>query len=153
MSQASSRQYLDGKVLSASQPQLHLMLLDGACRFCRKARELWGNEEDLGVIDQLLGRAADIVGELTHGAAAGSEETSKQLEEQYAFIYRELASCRINQSVENLDTCIELLAYERETWVLACKKHEEEAAKPRLAGVPHLSMAATPASGSLSLEA
>ncbi len=152
MSRPSSTQYLDAKVLTASQPRLHLILLDGAIRFMRQAKERWDNE-NFSETDRLLGRAADVIGEMTHGVADGSEEVSKQLEEQYAFIYRELAACRINQSAEKLEVCLKLLEYERETWSLACEKHEAEVANPGLPGGPHLQMDSTPASQSFSFEA
>ncbi|NOY40992.1 MAG: flagellar protein FliS [Planctomycetes bacterium] len=152
MPRPSTTQYLDAKILTASQPRLHLILLDGASRFMRQAKERW-NVENFAETDQLLGRAADVIGEMTHGVADGSEKVSKQLEEQYAYIYRELADCRINQSAEKLNSCLKLLEYERETWLLACEKHEADTANPGLPGGPHLQMESSPASQGLSLEA
>jgi len=152
MSQPSNNQYLDGKVLTASQPRLHLMLLDGALRFGRQAKEVWDDENFLDA-DTLLGRVAGILDEMTRAVTVGSEESSKQLEEQYAFIYRELAACRINRSVEKLDSCLKLLGFERETWLLACKKYEVDSANPGVPSVPHLNTDSMPTSQGLSLEA
>ena len=122
MSQPSRDQYLESKVLTASQPQLHMMLLDGALRFGRQAQTLWIEGESTVEIESLLERMANIVDELTHGTATAKEAISEQLEEQYAFIYRELAACRINQEPERLKSCLELLTYQRETWKLAIEQ-------------------------------
>jgi flagellar protein FliS len=145
MSPPTNSQYLDGKVLTASQPRLHLMLLDGTLRFGRQAKELW-DEENFSETDQLLGRVADILDEMTRSVSAGSEESSQQLEEQYAFIYRELAACRINLSVEKLDSCLKLLEFERETWLLACERFEAEIAATGTAPKPHLRVPSMPTS-------
>jgi flagellar protein FliS len=159
MSHPTGQQYLESKVLTASQPQLHIMLLDGAIRFGRQAQTLWSEGAEYSAIDPLLEKTSDIVDELTHGAAKATGATkaiSKQLEEQYAFIYRELASSRINQESKHLDTALELLGYQRETWKLACEQlertdHQTPATTPHAA--PHVAPTqAAPQSG-LSLEA
>ena len=141
MSFPSHDQYLESKVLTASQPKLHLMLLDGAIRFGRQAQEMWTKEADFSDVDDLLARMSDIVDELAHGASSGKEKISSQFEEQYAFIYRELTACRFNEDREKLDSCLDLLAFQQETWKLVCEKLAAETettsppAKPQL---PHM---------------
>jgi flagellar protein FliS len=157
MTQPSRDQYLESKVLTASQPQLHMMLLDGALRFGRNAKEIWAEGADFQQVDQKLARMADIVDELTHGTATAEQEVSKQLEEQYAFIYRELASCRINQTPKQLDNCLKLLAYQRETWKLATENVDAEPASMVVTSskpaTPHMNLDTAPASAGFSLEA
>lgn len=157
MSHPSRQQYLESKVLTASQPQLHMMLLDGAIRFGRNAKEMWAAGADFQEVDQKLARMADIVDELTHGTATASGEISKQLEEQYAFVYRELAASRINQESAKLESCLKLLAYQRETWKLATDQLEVPTAEPASPAsqpvVPHLKIEAAPTSVGFSLEA
>lgn len=136
MSYPSRDQYLENKVLTASQPQLHLMLLDGALRYGRQAQTMLTEESTFSETDHLLARMCDIVDELAHGASAGKEEVSAQLAEQYAFIYRELISSRFNEDPGKLDSCVKLLAYQQETWRLACEKMETEASAP--VAKPHL---------------
>ena len=157
MTQPSRDQYLESKVLTASQPQLHMMLLDGALRFGRNAKEIWAEGADFQEVDQKLARMADIVDELTHGTATAELEISKQLEEQYAFVYRELASCRINQTPKQLDNCLNLLAYQRETWKLATERIDAEqstpAARAAKPAVPHIKLDSAPTTAGLSLEA
>jgi len=160
MSHPSRQQYLESKVLTASQPQLHMMLLDGALRFGRQAQTMWTEGSDFVSIDPLLQRVSNIVDELTHGTSTAKEEISKQLEEQYAFVYRELAACRINQTPEQLDNCLKLLSFQRETWKLASELLETEKEAPSMKGklaVPHMPLRnsgdSAPATVGFSLEA
>ncbi len=148
MAHFSKTQYLDTKVGTASQPQLHLMLLDGALRFGRQAKKDWADSATAVQADQALTRMIDIVEELVSGAATGKDKASKSLEEQYAFIYRALTASRINHQLDKLDSCLQLLEYQRETWKLACDELTKQVAT--LPSTPHL---ASPAVSSLSLEA
>ena len=152
MQPKNTSQYLDSKVLTASQPRLHLMMLEGAVRFGRQAASLWSDDASFSEADLFLAKVADIVDELVHGMASRANEISGQLEEQYAFIYRELAAGRINRDKSKLDTCLQLLDYHRETWKLACEKIEagDGAPSPRAVPIPHLP--SVPTNG-LSLEA
>ena len=114
----AKKHYLEAKILTASQPQLQLMLLEGAVRFGRQAQQAW--EEPSPEANVFLDRTFDLVEALVCGASQGKEEISKQIEEQYAFLFRELAACQIDHDVEKLESVLELLEYERETWKQAC---------------------------------
>jgi flagellar protein FliS len=116
--------YLRSKVCTASQPQLQLMLLEGAVRFGRQARQAC--EESVPEAERLLDRTLDVVETLVHGVTGGKTEISERLEGQYAFLFRELAACRIHQDVEKLDGVLSLLEYERETWKQACDRCEAD---------------------------
>jgi len=145
MPHPSRQQYLESKVLTASQPQLHLMLLDGALRFGRQAQTIWSAGHQYVEVETLLEKMSNIVDELAHGTASGSETVSKQLEEQYAFIYRELATSRVNQDLAKLSSCLELLTYQRETWKLAIDRFEAETTTTAPAApaiTPHMNVAA-----------
>ena len=149
MSHPSREQYLESKVRTASQPQLHVMLLDGALRFGKQAQDLWTAGSDFSAAEEPLARMFDIVEELLQGLASGSSEISTQLAEQYAFIYREVAACQILQDPQRLVSCLELLSYQRQTWKLANEQLEKlntqsaaPAAKP---ATPHLKLDSTQA--------
>lgn len=153
MSRPSGFQYLDGKVLTASQPRLHLMLLEGALRFGRQARALWDDPQEETEANALLARAMDIVEELCLGAAAGKHATSKQLEEQYAFLFRELSAARIHRDSGKLDASLRILEFQRETWKLVCEKLEaDETPTPRPL-MPHMLQKPLIAGEGFSLEA
>ena len=154
MSSHSRDQYLENKINNASQPELHMMLLDGAIRHGTKALEMWEDGDSFVQVDLMLAKMTDILDEVTHAVANGTETVSKQFEEQYAFIYRELIAARFNENVQKLQSCLELLKYKRETWQMACEKWEQEKvhteSKPT---IPHIEMNTDLPAQSFSFEA
>ena len=152
MSDSTRSKYLESKVLTASQPQLHLMMLEGAVRFGQKAVELWGEDDQALALEELLGRLMDIVEELTLCTSGQKHEISQQLEEQYAFIYRELASSRVNQDLPQFERCLELLDYQRETWRKVCEQLEASPSAMPPLGTP-VDLSPPPTESSFSLDA
>ena len=117
MSDARSRShYLEARVSTASQPDLQVMLLDGALRFGKQAQAAWEAPEQRVESDRLLLRAMEILEELVRSACNGKADVSKRLEEEYAFIYRTLASARFERDRKQLDAALGILEFERETW-------------------------------------
>lgn len=148
---AAFSRYLDSRVTTASQPELQLMLLEGALRFGRQAAQLWHVADQRAECDALLSRAIDILEELVRGATLGTTEASKRLEAEYAFAFRQLALAQLNHDAVPLDATIKLLDFQRETWKLACDKLRAEAAPA--VPMPHLAFDASTHSGSsLSLQ-
>ena len=127
MSTTNGSAYIESKVLTSSQPQLHLILLEAAVRFGQRAEKLWDNPSEEILLHDLLRRMMDVVEELTRSAAKGKTEISAQLEEQYAFIYREMAACRFERDKNKLESCLKLLDFQRETWKLACQRLDQGA--------------------------
>ncbi len=156
MNQPSRDQYLESKVLTASQPKLHLMLLDGALRFGNQARDAWAKADESPEAEQSLMRMFEIVEELLQGLASGEGDIASELAEQYAFVYRELADCLTSRDRKKLDSCLQLLDYQRETWRLANERldgsHAEADTKAKPA-MPHLDMGMPQTSPGFSLEA
>jgi flagellar protein FliS len=140
----ASNRYLDGRVATASQPELQLMLLDGALRFGRQARQIWDDAARQIESDRLLARARDIVEELVRSVSGGATPPSKRLEEEYAFIYRQLAAAQIGHDAAAFDSALDLLAFQRETWRQACEK-----LKPanQATPLPNVNFAAAPVAG------
>lgn len=139
-----TNRYLDGRVATASQPELQLMLLDGALRFGRQARQMWDDAVRQVEADHLLRRTRDVVEELVRSVSGGSTAEAARLEEEYAFVYRQLATAQVAHDAAAFDSAIELLAFQRETWRLACEKLKP-ASQP--APLTHLTYAAAPATG------
>lgn len=132
----TNTQYLESRILTASQPRLHLMLLEAAWRQCAVARQA-GGQQFWGEYDAALDKTMGVAEELVRSVAGKQSEISASLEEQYAFLFRELAHCRITQDLAKLDACTKLLEVHRETWKQACEKLEApQAARPPLG--PHL---------------
>ena len=114
--------YLDSRVTTASQPELQLMLLDGALRFGRQAQQHWNTPEQRDECHRALTRTLDIVEELIRGVADGKTEPSKRLEEEYAFVFRRLALAQLNHDATPLEAALQILSFHRDTWKLACEK-------------------------------
>jgi flagellar protein FliS len=146
----ATHRYLDARVTTASQPELHLMLLDGALRFGRQAQQTARAADQGAEYERLLGRTLDIVEELVRSVAVASTDASKRLEEEYAFAFRQLAAAQIGRDADALESGLRLLAFERETWKLACDKLKTGEPAARVP-TPALSMAPMPEQG-LSLQ-
>ncbi|MEM9353554.1 MAG: flagellar export chaperone FliS [Planctomycetota bacterium] len=158
----SSSQYNTSRILTASQPALQMMLLDGALRNGRQALNSWA-EDNWSEVDALLDKTMQILEELIQAVAGGQSELSAQFEEQYVFAYRSLTSCRINRDKDQLLRTLDLLSYQRQTWKLACERlqaeapaestqAEDEPAGPKPTAAPHFSTDVMPSAG-LSIEA
>jgi flagellar protein FliS len=131
---ATPHAYLDARVKTASQPELQLMLLDGALRFARQAAKQIGADAQRLETDRLLARALDIAEELVRSVSAAKTDASARLAEEYAFAFRQLTAAQINQDPTALDAAIQLLSFHRETWRLACERLQGPAASPN---APH----------------
>lgn len=155
MTQPARSKYMESKVLTASQPQLHLMLLEGAVRFGQKAIELWDDQAQAAAVDSFIERLMDITEELSRSTTGRDNEISLRLEEEYAYLYRELASCRMNQDRSALQKCLELLNYQRDTWRMACEQLEnvEETPMPKSGPAPVSYVASPTDATSFSLDA
>ena len=161
----SHHHYLDGRVKSASQPELQLMLLDGAAKFGRQAKQLWNDDQQRAECERLVGRALDVVAELARSVAGSQLEASQRLEEEYAFVFRQLAAAQVFHDGGALDSALQVLGFHRETWQLACEKLAGASPEPTPATAPtphfdvrrpapHASLSDPPAAGArLSLEA
>lgn len=138
MNPKTPQSYLDGKVLTASQPRLHLMLLEGAVRQIRRA-EAAVEQKCWSDFDLATSKATDIVEELVRSVTNRPEPLADQLLEQYSFLFRELTACRFERDCKKLSSLSELLEFERETWRQACENLELSAttsASRRIAPTP-----------------
>ena len=114
--------YLDARVTTATQPELQLLLLDGAVRFGRQAERLF---EESGLQpdgQRMLTRAIDIVEELVRSVSGSTSDAAKRLAEEYAFAYRQLAVASLGRDRSALIAALRVLTAERETWRIACEQ-------------------------------
>jgi flagellar secretion chaperone FliS len=129
----ASRGYLDARVTTASQPELQIMLIDGAMRFGRQVLETNSDAEKSVGTEQALRRVVDIVEELVRSATLGDAPESRRLQEEYAFVLRQVALCVLEFDAAKLESALKLLAYQRETWKLACEKVRQDAPQTHVA--------------------
>jgi flagellar protein FliS len=142
MSQALNNQqsktanaYLRTRVLTASPEELRLMLLDGAIKFARQGREGLATRNFEASFNGLC-QCRDIVMELiTTIRSEVNPELASNVKALYTFIYTQLVEGGHEKNVVKLDKAIELLEYERETWVMLMQKLvEERGSQPQPAG-------------------
>jgi flagellar biosynthetic protein FliS len=148
----TNSQYLEGKILTASQPRLHLMLLEGAQRQCRIAQQA-GQAEYWGEFYASMDKLMAIMEELVRSVADSKNSIAESLEEQYAFLYRELAAARFALDTNKLAECMKLVDFERETWKQVCDKLDTATPSRPAVIAPHLTMDTGVVSESFSFEA
>jgi flagellar protein FliS len=119
--------YLDARITTAAQPDLQLMLLDGASRFGRQAQQLWDVDSQVEERDRLTSRTLDVIEELVRSVTGAGTEPSKRLEEEYVFAFRQLALAQLNHDGKALEAALRVIDFHRETWKLACERLKSEA--------------------------
>jgi len=122
----SANAYLRTKVMTASPEELRLMLLDGAIKFARQGRE--GMEQkDYEASFNGLSQCRNIVLELiTTIRPEFDPELSERVQSLYTFMYQELVEASFEKQPERIGRVIELLEYERETWVMLMERLARE---------------------------
>lgn len=140
MSNDSATAYLRTKVLTASPEELRLMLLDGAIKFARQGQEGLDKKDHEAVYTGFT-KCRNIILELMNSVRADAAPDLKQkINGVYTFMYLHLTEASFEKDAVKAARVIDLLEYERETWVLAMQKVAEE----RGAGVPAPVAAAEP---------
>ena len=133
MTQPATNPYLRTKILTASPEELRLMLYDGAIKFCRQAQEALGQKKFEDSYNALM-RAQKIVLELSTSLKHDiAPELCDKLSALYTYIYRLLVDANLQRQAKPIDEALQLLGYERETWVMLMQKNAQEAGKNPLA--------------------
>jgi len=118
--------YLRTKVMTASPEELRLLLIDGAIKFARQARE--GLEKkDFEQSFNGFSQCRAIVLELLNTIRPEPDPAlAAHVQSLYAFMYGELVNASMEKSAARVDSVLELLSYERETWVMLMNQLAEE---------------------------
>jgi flagellar protein FliS len=118
--------YLTTKVMTASPEELRLMLIEGAIKFARQGREglAGGNFE---AVHNGFSRCRSILLELVNSMRPEVDpELCERLSGLYMFMFRSLLEAAHERSLPKADKVIELLEYDRETWVLLMQRLSDE---------------------------
>ena len=121
-----SNPYFRTKVLTASPEELRLMLIEGSLRFMGAARE--------GIIEKNYEKSfenftnakniiVELMNTLRHEVAP---ELCSRLDALYTFMFTTLTYASMERDVAKVDTVIELMEFERETWLLLMKNPPAE---------------------------
>jgi len=124
--QHGSQAYLKTKVLTASPSELRLMLIDGAIRFSEQAKQGYESKQFESAFEGTT-KAQAILLELINALRPDqAPELCKRLSALYTFMYTSLVDASTNRDVTRIDEVIELLRFERETWVLCMDEMTRE---------------------------
>lgn len=118
--------YFRTKVMTASQEELRLMLLDGCLRFLNQGRDGLVQKNYEQVYDGFT-QARAIIMELIGGLRPEHDpQLCKNLEQLYTYTIIRLAEGSFRKDIAIVDEVIGLIEYERETWVLLMEQLERE---------------------------
>lgn len=120
--------YFRTKVLTASQEELRLLLIEGALRFVRMGRDGLANK-DFEKVFEGFSQGRDIVSELLTGLRPEqAPDMCANLSAIYNYIFRLIVRASLEKDISAADEAIQLLEYERETWVMVMEKLAQERA-------------------------
>lgn len=124
--------YLRSQVMSASPAELRLLLLDGAIRFAHQGRQ--------GLIDKNyeqsfegISQCRAIITELAVGVNRQVDpDLCDRVTSLFMFMFGELTQASMEKDPGRVQSVIELLEFERETWKLAMNrvKHDKASDQP-----------------------
>ncbi|WP_315109124.1 flagellar export chaperone FliS [Clostridium intestinale] len=112
--------YKNNSVNYASKEQLLLMLVDGAVKFAKMAKEAI-NKKDIKNAHEFLTRTQDIFTELMISLDKNAGEWASNLFKIYEFIKDGLVEVNIKKDAKKLDSLIPLIEDIRDTWHEAYK--------------------------------
>ncbi len=115
---APANAYLRTKVLTANPEELRLMLLDGAIKFAKQGTQGL-QEKDYEASYNGLSQCRNILLELINTIKPEFDpELAERVRSLYTFMFQELVEASFSRNAKKANQVIELLEYERETWVL-----------------------------------
>lgn len=119
---STANAYLRTRVMTASREELRLLLLEGAIKFARQAREgLIG--KNFEQVFNGTDNARNIVMELiTTIRSEPNPELADQVRALYTYMYVRLTEASFEKNLEKFDEVLKLLDYERETWIMLMDK-------------------------------
>ena len=118
MNPQAAQNYLRTKVLTATPEQLQLMLYDGAIRFGEQAKAALlakNYEQSYNLISRVQKIITEMSCTLKHDVYP---DLCKKLAALYTYAYKKLIDANIDHTVESLDNAMQVLKYQRETWVM-----------------------------------
>lgn len=122
----ASGEYFRNAVLTATPEQLHLMLYDGAIRFTRQGIEgITSSNWEQAFIG--FSRAQKIILEMLNSLNYDVDKAlCDRMAGLYNFIYRRLVEASVNRDVKLGQDALQILEYQRQTWVMVIEKLREE---------------------------
>lgn len=118
--------YIENQVLTAKPHQLHLMVVDGALRFARKA-VLAAENKHFEQTHFALDKSRDLVAELIGGLDPSQQpELVEQLKALFVFVYENLHHADVKQDASYIQNAIKVLEIHRESWCELIEQIQDE---------------------------
>lgn len=114
--------YFRTKVMTASQEELRLLLIEGAIRFMKDGREALVKRDWEGVYDGFTQAKAILIELINALRPEIAPELCKNLSALYTYMYTRLTEGSIQKDLAAVDEVIRLMEYDRETWILLMEK-------------------------------
>lgn len=127
--------YLQSRVMSASPQELRLLLIEGAIKYTRIAREGIVARDYESVYLGVQHAQAILVELLNALKPDEAPELCARLSGLYTFLYRRLMDACTERDLTVADEILGLLEYERETWLMLMRKFADEQPNLRPAAV------------------
>lgn len=126
-------EYLESRVSTAAPHQLHLMVVEGAIRYAKQAKESL-EQHDIETAHLALNRSREFISELISGVKADqNQELADRVQSLFVFAYRNLAVADMEQEPRAVADALRVLEMHRETWRMLCEQLKDE---PRQAAQP-----------------
>lgn len=110
-------EYLESQVMTAGPHRLHLMVVDGAIRFARRAIDAL-EERRWEELETALSKSRDCVAELLGGLSPDQvPDLADRLKALFGFVYRNLAIADMERNAFPIRDAIRILEIHRETWL------------------------------------
>lgn len=123
---ARANAYLRTQVMSASQEELRLMLIDGAIKFTTMGRDGIASGDHEKSFEGFAQARAIITELMTSMRPDVAPELCERVRSLYTFMYTELVTASMERDSAKADRVIDLLGFERETWVLLMEQLKAE---------------------------
>lgn len=122
----SANPYLKTRIMTASPEELRLLLIEGAIKFARQAADAIGSENWEKMYESLV-RAQKIVMELINGLNPKVDpDLCDKMAGLYTYLHGRLVDANMRRDLEPVNEVITRLEFERETWVMAMSKLQQE---------------------------
>ena len=118
---ASSRQYLESEVMTATPQKLRLMLIEGAIRNAFQTTQAWERGQLEQGLEYLI-RCRQIIAELLSGIRVEESDLTRKVAAVYLFLMRRLTEAQAERRADFVAEVIRVLEVERETWQPFCEK-------------------------------
>jgi flagellar protein FliS len=126
----ASQAYLRTKVLTANPVELRLLLLDGAIRFAKQAKDGY-ERRDFEASYEGTSKCQAILTELMCGLRPEHDpQLCSRLSALYTFLLRRLIDAGLEKSGAIVQEVLGLLEYERETWSMLLDRIAQQSAEP-----------------------